>query len=89
MNTVFDELLSGLKSYLAGFGDEPARNFIAGVGWSMPARKLAPRGLPCLVHLDRAFETTGEESKPLVRLLRDHGNEFHWGQTYTAADFGQ
>jgi quercetin dioxygenase-like cupin family protein len=89
VSTVFDELLSGVKSYLAGFGDEPARSFIAGVGWSMPARKLAPRGLPCLVHLDRASETTGEESKPLVGLLSDHGNEFHWGQTYTADDFGQ
>ena len=89
VSTVFDDLLSSVKSYLSGFDGEAARSFVAEIDWSMPARKLAPRGLPCLVHLDRAFDTTGEESKRLVRLLRDHGNEFHWGQTYTSADFGQ
>jgi hypothetical protein len=89
VSTVFDELLSGVKSFLAGFGGEPARSFAAGIGWAMPERKLAPRSLPCLVHLERAADTVGEESRPLSRFLRDHASEFHWGQTYTAADFGQ
>ena len=89
MSTVFDELLSGVKSYLSGFEGKAARDFSASVDWSMPARKLAPCSLPCLAHLDRASAIADEESKPLARLLRDQGNEFHWGQTYTAADFGQ
>lgn len=89
MGTVFDELLSGVKSYLAGFGEEPARSFVQGIDWSMPPRKLAPRGLPCLVHLDRAAETARGEAGSLARFLRDHAREFHWGQTYTSADFGQ
>lgn len=89
MSTVFDELLSGVKSYLAGFSGEPAHSFVAGIDWSMPERKLAPRGLPCLVHLDRVASIAGEESRPLARFLGDHAGEFHWGQTYTSADFGE
>ena len=68
VSTVFDELLSGVKSFLAGFGGEPARSFIDGIDWAMPARKLVPRGLPCLVHLDRAAEIAGDESRPLARF---------------------
>lgn len=89
MATIFDELLSSVKSYLAGFGEDAARNFAADIDWSMPARKLEPRPLPCLVHLDRAAEVAGTESRPLAALLRDHAGKFRWGQTYTAADFGQ
>ncbi len=89
MNTVFDELLSGVKSFLAGFDDRDARSFTAGVDWSMPARTLSPRPLPCLVHLDRAAAIAGAGSQPLVRFLRDHAADFHWGQTYTSADFGE
>ncbi|MCX7303269.1 MAG: dimethylsulfonioproprionate lyase family protein [Hyphomicrobiales bacterium] len=84
----FDALLAGVKTFLAGYGGEPARGFIEGIGWSMPPRLLAPRGLPCLAHLGRAAEIAGDDARPLVRLLRDRGHEFHWGQTYTAADFG-
>jgi len=78
-----------VKSFLAGFGGEPARSFVEGIDWSMPARKLGPRGLPCLAHLDRAAEIARDESRPLAGFLRDHALELHWGQTYTAADFGQ
>jgi hypothetical protein len=89
VSTVFDELLSGVKSFLAGIAGEPARSFVAGIDWAMPARKLAPRSLPCLVHLDRAAEIASGEGRPLAGFLRDHAGEFHWGQTYTAADFGE
>lgn len=89
VRTVFDELLSGVKGFLAGFDEAAARSFAAGVDWSMPARKLAPHGLPCLVHLDRAAEIAGEEDRPLARLLRDHAGRLRWGQTYTAAEFGE
>jgi quercetin dioxygenase-like cupin family protein len=89
VSTVFDDLLSGVRSFLGGFGEQPARGFIGAIDWSMPARELAPRGLPCLAHLGRAAEIAGDEGKPLARLLRDHAGEFHWGQTYTVTDFGQ
>jgi hypothetical protein len=89
VSTLSDELLSGVKSFLAGLGEEPARSFAAGIKWSMPARKLVPRGLPCLVHLDRLAAAASEEGKPLATFLRDHAKKFHWGQTYTSADFGE
>jgi hypothetical protein len=89
VSTVFDELLSGVKSYLAGFGEEAARSFTADIDWSTPARKLAPRGLPCLAHLGRAAGIAGKESTTLAAFLRDHAAKCHWGQTYTSADFGE
>ncbi len=90
MATVFDRLLSGTKGFLDGYaGEEPARGFLAGIGWSMPARELAPRSLPCLAHLDRIAEIAGEGGSPLAAFLRDHAGAFHWGQTYTSADFGR
>ena len=72
MRTVFDELLSGVQSFLAGFDEQAARSFVAGVDWSMPARELVPHALPCLVHLDRAAVIAGEEGRALAAQLRDH-----------------
>ncbi len=89
VSTVFDELLSGMRRFLAGFGGEPVARFTRAIDWSMPARDLAPRGLPCLVHLARATGLADDRSRPLTQFLRDHAGEFHWGQTYTSADFGQ
>ena len=89
MSTVFDELLSSVKGFLAGFEEEPACNFVAGINWAMPARDLVPHGLPCLAHLPRAAEIAGDSACSLTRLLADCGLDFHWGQTYTVADFGQ
>jgi quercetin dioxygenase-like cupin family protein len=89
VGVVFQELLTGVRAFLSSYAEEPARSFIAGIDWTMAARELAPRGLPCLVHLDRAAEIAGDDARPLVRMLRDHAGECCWGQTYTAADFGQ
>jgi quercetin dioxygenase-like cupin family protein len=78
-----------VRSFLAGFGEQPARGFIGAIDWSMPARDIAPRSLPCLAHLGRAAEIAGDAGRPLAKLLRDHAADFHWGQTYTTADFGK
>jgi hypothetical protein len=87
--SVFDELLSGFRNFLAGFDREPARGFFDGIDWTMPARKLEPRGLPCLAHLGRIARIAGEEAKPLARFLEARSGDFRWGQTYTSADFGK
>ena len=89
MSTLSDELLSGVKSFLAGFGGEPARSFIEGIDWAMPERKLAPRSLPCLVHLPRAAEIAGDSARLLASFLAGRSRDFRWGQTYTSADFGE
>ena len=69
MTTVFDELLSRFRAFLGGFGQQPVRDFSRDIDWSMPARKLEPRGLPCLAHLGRATAIAGEQASPLARLL--------------------
>jgi hypothetical protein len=89
VSTVFDELLSRFRTFLAGFGQQPVHGFSQDIDWSMPARKLEPRGLPCLAHLGRAAAIAGEQARPLARLLEERRHDFHWGQTYTAADFGK
>lgn len=89
MGVVFQELLTSVRDFLSSHSEAPAREFIDGINWTMEARGLAPRGLPCLVHLARVAAIAGEEGKRPAAFLRDHSGEFHWGQTYTAADFGQ
>lgn len=66
-----------------------ARDAVRRIGWDMSGRPLEPRPLACLRHLSRAAELASPAAQPLVRLLAGHGDEFHWGQTYTEADFGR
>lgn len=89
MTTVCDELLATFRSFVGGFDREPVRAFAADIDWRMPARPLAPKGLVCLAHLDRAARIAGAEAKPLARLLQEHRGAFRWGQTYTETDFGK
>lgn len=84
-----DHLLDGVRDFLADLGGEPAAGFVAGIDWSMPGRDLAPGGLHCLVHLARAAAIAGQGGSPLALFLRDHAAGLHWGQTYSADDFGQ
>jgi mannose-6-phosphate isomerase-like protein (cupin superfamily) len=89
VTTVFDELLATVRRFLDALDRAPVPGFVAGIDWSMPARKLDPRTLPCMAHLPRAAEIAEEGAKPLAELLTRRGAAFHWGQTYTPADFGQ
>ena len=89
MTTIFDELLRSFREYLAVFGDEALRGFAGGIDWSMPARPLEPNPLACLAHLDRAAELAPRKAQRLAGLLAEHQQSLHWGQTYTAADFGR
>ena len=67
VSTLSDELLSGVESFLAGLGEEPARSFAAGIKWSMPARELAPRH-----HLNRsdALDATGADDRSTLAFFQ-------------------
>ena len=51
--------------------------------------RLTPSTLSCLGHLDRAAKIAPAAERPLVELLARSRHALRWGQTYTAADFGQ
>ncbi|TGS17006.1 transcriptional regulator [Mesorhizobium sp. M2E.F.Ca.ET.209.01.1.1] len=89
MPTIFDDLLERFHVYLAGVDNDLAADEVARISWDMPARPLEPRALGCLGYLDRIAELAPADAKPLTRLVADHRDELRWGQTYTAADFGQ
>ncbi|SFO91122.1 Dimethlysulfonioproprionate lyase [Mesorhizobium sp. NFR06] len=89
MPTIFDELLDRFHAYLAGFDGALVVDEVARIGWDMPARSLEPRALGCLGHLDRIAELASADTKPLAQFVADHRAALRWGQTYTAADFGQ
>lgn len=89
MTTIFDELLRTFRSYLTAFDNKTLRGFASGIEWSMPLRPLEPNPLACLAHLDRAAELAPPQVRRLAGLLAEHRHAFRWGQTYTAADFGQ
>ncbi|CDX12488.1 conserved hypothetical protein [Mesorhizobium sp. ORS 3324] len=89
MPTIFDQLLERFHVYLAGVESDLVADAVARIDWDMPFRPLEARPLDCLRHLDRIVELAPPDIRPLAQLVADHRDELHWGQTYTAADFGQ
>ena len=89
MPTIFDDLLGRFHRYLAGVDSALVADAVARIGWDMPARPLEPRPLGCLGHLERIAELAPPAIRPLSQFVADHRGELRWGQTYTAADFGQ
>lgn len=90
MATKFDELLGAFRGYLQKAGSvAPVGEFLNDIDWSMPARTLAPKSLACLSHMARFAEMSAPAERELVELLTNRSDAMHWGQTYTAADFGQ
>ncbi|WP_442583393.1 dimethylsulfonioproprionate lyase family protein [Mesorhizobium sp. ASY16-5R] len=89
MTTTAATLLQTFRDHLAGVADAVPARFIPGTGDSMDERRLMPKPLACLVHLRRIAEIAAGPAKPLADMLLRDADGLHWGQTYTAADFGQ
>jgi len=87
--TIFDDLLAQFRACLTNIEDPVATAFAGDVDWSMGQRSLPARGLPCLGHLDAIARNSDARWRSIAALLRKHSAAFHWGQTYSAADFGQ
>jgi quercetin dioxygenase-like cupin family protein len=87
--THFDELLDCFHAYLRSVDNALVRDAVAGIEWAMPARPLEPNRLPCLEQLDRIAELAPTDARPLVQFLATHRSDLRWGQTYSAADFGE
>lgn len=88
MTIIFEELLDQFRIFLATIEDERLHDFTA-FDWSMPPRALEPKELPRSGLLDRTTELAAATARPLAKFVADHRSGLHWGQTYTAADFGQ
>ncbi|MEJ6784555.1 dimethylsulfonioproprionate lyase family protein [Aminobacter sp. Piv2-1] len=90
MTTIFDELLAAFRDYLESRADVPTvHDFLADIDWAMPARALDPKAIPGSSLLDRTVDLASGATRPLAALLARHRDQLRWGQTYTAADFGQ
>jgi hypothetical protein len=89
VTAICDDLLDGFRAYLGTLGNAMAQDAAQRIDWDMPSRPHDPHPLSCLRHLDRIAELAPVVVKPLVRLLADQRDEFHWGQTYGEADFGK
>lgn len=90
MTTNFDELLAAFRSFLQGSSANPVvASFLGEVDWSMAARELEPKTVACSGLLDRTIDLASDATRPLTELLARHRHELHWGQTYSANDFGQ
>lgn len=90
MTTKIDSLLGALRNYLSrAAGTAPLGEFLAGFDWAMRPRQLEPNALPCVAYLDRLALIAGPAEQGLVAELAATAPLLRWGQTYTAADFGQ
>ena len=89
--TVFDELLATFRDFLRSVRPRAGarlrrRDRLDHAG----AHARAQRPCPACAHLPRASpRSPATARKPLAELLARTRRAFHWGQTYTAADFGQ
>jgi hypothetical protein len=84
-----DQLLAMFRAFLADVPDELVQGFLPAVDAAREARPLVPKTLPCLRHLDRAASIAPARASPLAAWLSANCGDLAWGQTYTAADFGQ
>ena len=89
MTTTAASLLRAFRSYLGEMSNRVPPRFTAGIDDCMEERKLTPNPLPCLCHLDRILGIAPEPGRALVAMLAHNKDRLNWGQTYTAADFGQ
>lgn len=90
MTTNFDRLLKAFRDYVQNAAETaPVGEFLADIDWAMPARSLEPHVLKSSDLLDRTIELASSESRALAMLLAECRAQLRWGQTYTAADFGQ
>ncbi|WP_054308007.1 dimethylsulfonioproprionate lyase family protein [Mesorhizobium sp. 1M-11] len=88
MTTNFDELLEAFHAFLRFEEASLAHDAAADIDWGMPARRLEPKAISCMRHLDRIREIAPAAAQPLVRLLAGNREVLRWGQTYTEKDFG-
>jgi hypothetical protein len=89
VTTIFDELLRAFRDYLVGKDTASVHDFIGDIAWAMPERALGANALSCLRHLPRVAELVSPAEHQLAVLLAGGAQSLCWGQTYTAADFGQ
>jgi hypothetical protein len=88
--TKIDNLLGAVRNYLSrATGTAPLGAFVAGFDWALCPRQLEPNALPCVAYLDRIARLAGLAERELVGKLADAASVLRWGQTYSAADFGQ
>ncbi len=81
-------LLGLVRAYLTSLPVNPAAEFVAGIDWRMQERALPAKGLPCLRHLAGIGTHASPAERPLLNFLEAQASGLHWGQTYSAADFG-
>jgi hypothetical protein len=86
---IAQELLDKTRSYLAARQNGLVDDFIGPMDWAMKPRRINPRPLPCLAHLDAVLAHAGQKEGPLARLLAANAHALRWGQTYRADDFGE
>ena len=84
-----DRLLAAFRAYLAGLQRGLVSEFVDAIDWTMPARVLPARPLPCTAYLADVATAASTPEQVLLAQLAANAPELHWGQTYTAADFGQ
>jgi hypothetical protein len=86
---VAGELFAAFHAYLASRCDPALGNFLTGFDWEMAERPLLSHRLPVVDLLSSITPPTGQAEKILLSSLAGAADTLHWGQTYTAADFGQ
>ena len=84
-----DKLKALFLAYLRQLISPIVDDYLEQLPQDMALRTVDENRLPCLHHIDDAVSTTDERARDLVDYLVEIKDQLRWGQTYTAADFGQ
>ncbi len=84
-----ESVITLLNALIGEINDARLRDF-AGLLPSTAAtlRDVAPRSLPVVSCLMQAISLAPKDSLPLINYLNANRDALHWGQTYSATDFG-
>lgn len=89
MTQASEKLLEAFAAIVGATDNLIARHCAEILAAPMPARSLQPRSLACLRWLDRAVELSEPPYRRAIELLAANRDALHWGQTYSAEDFGE
>ena len=82
-------LFADFRDYLDLRPEPELRDFVEGFDWSCTQRSLTPNTLPISRELAPAAQNSAGAEQRLLKSLLANVDKLTWGQSYTAADFGQ
>lgn len=82
-------LFADFRDYLSMKPEDEVRDFIGDFDWDLLPRNVTANSVSGAKHLDTALGHSSGWEQRLLQSFADERPNLHWGQSYSASDFGQ